>query len=199
MFSNFEKILRAKKHAIETAHTVHQKIAQENVRGFLTRGRQLQIYQTGVGYYNATYSQYQINLGIPRLKLGQYVKVNPRKNVSGQGKKSPANSTQNGKVNGKFAFIKLVLFDRPHSLRYARDALPGDPVSRLMILADTGHRDGSGELRILSAKGDYAVKCMNRLVDVFEGIDYYESIQLGRRLLSKKDRKTAAEMKAKKL
>lgn len=52
-----------------------------------------------------------------------------------------------------------------------------------------------GELMVLSAKGEYVVKSTNRLVDVFEGIDYYVSVHIGRRQRSKKDRRTTRILK----
>lgn len=182
---NFEKTVLN----LKEGHTVKQKIALGKARDFIAHGKQLQISQSSFGRYAVTYSSFSIFLDIPRLELEEYVKVDPKKQIQ-----EPF--TPQGKVEGKFAFVKPVLFSRPNSLRYARNALPGDPASRLMLLVDTDRGDGNGKLRVLQAKGEYTVKAMNRLVDMFEGIEYDESIKLGRRLPSKKDRKAAAEKKA---
>lgn len=42
-----------------------------------------------------------------------------------------------------------------------------------MVLAYTDTRDSTGPLHVLSGSGDAIVIKLNRMVDVFEGIDYH--------------------------
>lgn len=75
---------------------------------------------------------------------------------------------------GDPVYLVPFLMERPHPLRYAREALPTDPASRLLI----GMRAIDGQKQAwLFAKGKITVDRMNRLVDIFEGVPYEESLE----------------------
>lgn len=68
-------------------------------------------------------------------------------------------------ITSKMAFIQPILLETPTYLRYAPKALPTDPASRLMILADTDNGDGTRKLRCLFTQSTKVVEKLNRLVD----------------------------------
>ncbi|KAJ5875453.1 uncharacterized protein N7473_012800 [Penicillium subrubescens] len=145
-----------------------QNNSRKNALDFLANGKQCKIVQSNWGSYSASYADYSFNLGLKAHCFNHLVK-----------------QSRSGKfdyfVDGKMAFLRPILVDTPTNLRYAPNALPTDPASRLIILADTDKGDGTGKLRYLFTKGTKVVEKLNRLVDLFEGIDYDTSMSLERR------------------
>lgn len=82
-------------------------------------------------------------------------------------------------------FVKPMLVDRPHFLRYARAALPSDPASRLLFLAKVT-KDGHDYYDWLETDGKTIPQRMNVLVDRFEGRKYAEIRGVARRKLKRK-------------
>ncbi|KAJ5857859.1 hypothetical protein N7455_008753 [Penicillium solitum] len=102
------------------------KSAQE----FLSSGKQVGLYRTGGrGVFLVYYSLYNISLSTVSHLLRADGDTIPEKS---------------GYVPGKSVFLKPILLTRPTRLRYVQRALPNDPASRLIILADIEPGDGTG-------------------------------------------------------
>ncbi|KAG0155702.1 hypothetical protein PDIDSM_2875 [Penicillium digitatum] len=139
------------------------KSAQE----FLSSGKKFGLYRTGGrGIFAVYYSLYNISLSTVSHLL------------KGDGDIIPPKS---GYVPGKSVFLKPILLTRPTPLRYAQRALPTDPASRLVMLADIEPGDGTGQFHRLETNSVVAPLKFNRIVDLMEGIWYGESRSLPRR------------------
>ena len=139
------------------------KSAQE----FLSSGKQVGLYRTGGrGVFVVYYSLYNISLSTVSHLL------------RGNGDTIPEKS---GYIPGKSVFLKPILLARPTPLRYVQRALPNDPASRLIILADIKPGDGTGQFHRLETNSEVAPLKFNRIVDLMEGIWYEESRSLPRR------------------
>lgn len=165
-FRNFEKAREASKN---NAYATGQRLVQRNFSAFLASGQDLQVRQSGWGYYYVKFSGFSIQLkSIPQFSL--------RDRVAGGGKM--------GKVEGKTVFIQPQLLETPSPLRYAQLALETDPASRLVMVA--GRKDGTDIPQFLFHDGKTTAMSMNWMVDIFEGLTLRESECLPRRNLRKK-------------
>ncbi|KGO74370.1 hypothetical protein PITC_008940 [Penicillium italicum] len=144
-----------------------QKKSFKSAQEFLSSGKKVGLYRTGGrGVFSVYYSLYNISLStVSRL-------------LKGDGDTIPEKS---GYVPGKSGFLKPILLTRPTPLRHAQRAIPSDPASRLVILADIEPGDGTGYFYRLETNSEVAPPKFNRIVDLMEGIWYEESRSLPRR------------------
>jgi hypothetical protein len=83
--------------------------------------------------------------------------------------------------HGQTAFVQPYLMDGPSPLCYAWKALSTDPSSRLLFFVKVTAVDGKEHSLFLTTGSNKAVKYMNTLVDIMEGMPRELSITLPRR------------------
>jgi hypothetical protein len=83
--------------------------------------------------------------------------------------------------SGDSVHIKFFLMSEPNRQRYAINALPTDPASRLLIQLGVRNRKGEIFQAWLRSQGKVAVFSINALVDSLEGFTREESMEFARR------------------